>query len=139
MIHLWVFLIHNPLAINNMAITIQVTAIKPFAPSLEFVTSSANTDCSGQSKFSFDIKLDVWAYTKNYKRGATDVARAEIIMEFKWHQSDDPFCEPYPLPGDLNRSTFLRDNKSGRDTLGQITSCGGSARLSIPHTHLFSS
>src|SRR6202451_2359370 len=117
MIHLWVFLIHNHLAINNMAITLQVTAIKPFAPSLEFVNSSTNTDCSGQSKFSFDIKPDVCAYTKNYKQGATDVARAEIIMEFKWHQSDDPFCEPYPLPEDLNRSTFLRNHKTDRAPL----------------------
>ena len=121
-----------------MAIAIQVTAIKPFAPSLEFVNSSANTDCSGQSKFSFDIKPDVWAYTKNYKRGATDVARAEIIMEFKWHQSDDPFCEPYPLPGDLNRSTFLRDNKSGRDTLGQITSYTAAQLGSQFRTHIYS-
>src|ERR1700685_3117678 len=64
-----------------------------------------------------------------------DVTHAEIIIEFKWHQSDDPFCEPYPLPRDLNRSTFLRDNKSGRDTLGQVTSYVAAQLDSQYHTH----
>jgi len=122
-----------------LAITIQITAIKPFAPSLDFINSSATTDRSGQTEFSFEIKPDICAYVKGCKRrDPSDVSRAEIIIEFKWHQSDDPFCEPYPLPGDPNRSTFLRDNKSGRDTLGQITSYAAAQLGSQFRTHIYS-
>jgi len=101
----------------------QVDAVSPFAPSLEFFDSSAYTDSSGQSKFSFDIKPDICVYTEGSgRRGLTDVARAEIIMEFKWHTADDPFCDPYPIGNDpVQQYSFLRDTKAGVDTTGQIT------------------
>jgi len=127
-----------------LAITIQITAIKPFAPSLDFINSSNHADCSRQTNFSFDIKPDICAYTGVEDGGLvrplgpTDVARAEIIIEFKWSCADDPFCDPYPLPEDPSRSTFLRDNKSGRDTLGQITSYAAAQLGSQFRTHIYS-
>ena len=122
-----------------MAITIQVAAVGPFAPSLDFVNTSASVDRSGQTEFSFEIKPDICAYTRGDKRlVTTDVARAEIIIEFKWHATDDPFCKPYPLPGDPNRSTFLCDSNTGRDTLGQITSYAAAQLGSQFRTHIYS-
>lgn len=101
----------------------QVDAANPFAPSLKFFDSSAYTDSSGQSKFSFDIKPDICVYTEGSgRRGLTDVARAEIIIEFKWHTADDPFCDPYPNGNDpVQQYSFLRNTKAGVDTAGQIT------------------
>lgn len=101
-----------------------IHAAKRFAPSLEFVNSSASVDSSGQSNFSFDIKPDVCVYTKSSgRRGLTDVARAETIIEFKWHTADDPFCDPYPIQSEDpdQRFSFLRTTKGGTDTAGQIT------------------
>jgi len=81
----------------------------------------------------------ICVYTKDCERlGPMDVAHTEIIIEFKWHQSDNPFCEPYPLPGDLNWSTFLCDNKTGHDTLGQITSYVAAQLGSQFRTHIYS-
>ena len=100
---------------------LQITAVKQFTPTFEFVNSSTHIDSSGQSEFSFDIKPDICVYTTTSKRrGPTDVARAELLIEFKWHSSDDPFC--HPTTGDDNERTFLRDGKACADTIGQITS-----------------
>jgi Fungal protein kinase len=131
--------IDGPLTINDMAIAIQVRAIKRFAPSLDFINSSAHVDRSGQSAFSFDIKPDICAYATGCKPlGSTDVARVEVIIEFKWHETDNPFCKPYPLPEDPNRSFFLCDSKSGHDTLGQITLYAAAQLGSQFCTHIYS-
>ena len=101
---------------------LQIKAAAPFAPSLEFVNSSAHVDYSGQTGFSFEIKPDVCVYTKGSQRlGPTDVARAELIIEFKWHEADDPFCDPY-IPSGAEHATIFREGKACADTLGQITS-----------------
>jgi hypothetical protein len=101
---------------------LQITAAAPFAPSLEFVNSSAHVDCSRQSEFSFDIKPDICMYTKESQcRGHTDVAHVELIIEFKWASGDDPFCDPY-TPSGGEHPTILHEGKNCADTLGQITS-----------------
>jgi hypothetical protein len=54
-----------------------------------------------QSDFSFDIKPDICVYAKDsQRRGLTDIAHTELMIEFKWNASDDPFCDPYIPAGD---------------------------------------
>jgi hypothetical protein len=63
---------------------LQIAAAASFAPSLEFVNSSAYADRSKQTEFSFEIKPDVCTYVeKTQCRGPTDVAHAELLIEFK--------------------------------------------------------
>ena len=101
---------------------LQVKAATPFATSLEFVNSSAQIDRSKQSDFSFEIKPDICVYAKDsQRRGLTDIAHTELMIEFKWNASDDPFCDPYIPAGD-NEQSILREGKACADTLGQITS-----------------
>ena len=96
---------------------LQITVVKQFAPTFEFVNSSTHIDSSGQSEFSFDITPDICVYTTTSKCwGPTDVAHAELLIEFKWHSSDDPFC--HPTMGDDNEWTFLHDSKACADTIG---------------------
>ncbi|KIM74741.1 hypothetical protein PILCRDRAFT_25867, partial [Piloderma croceum F 1598] len=96
-----------------------------FAPSLEFINSSAHLDCSGQSEFSFDIKPNICVYTTTSEcRGRTDVARSELLIEFKWHSSDDPFFDPH--------------TPTCADTIGQITSYAAAQLGSQFRTHIYS-
>ena len=61
---------------------LQIEAAAPFAPSLDFVNLPAHMDCSGQSKFSFDIKPDICVYTQDSKRlGPTDVGLVALQRE----------------------------------------------------------
>ena len=101
----------------------QIKAASPFAPNLEFVNSSTYQDCSCQSTFSFDIKPDICVYTeKSGRQGPTDIAYAELIIEFKWHTHDDPFTSPTLIgEGEDKILSFLCDSKAGIDTAGQIT------------------
>jgi hypothetical protein len=94
---------------------LQIEAATPFAPSLEFVDSSAHMDRSGQSAFSFNIKLDICVYNKNGQhQGPTDVAHVELIIKFKWQSSNDLFCDPYePLEDD--DPTILCEGKACAD------------------------
>ena len=63
---------------------LQITAVKQFTPTFEFVNSSTHIDSSGQSEFSFDIKPDICVYTTTSKRwGPTDIAYTELLIEFK--------------------------------------------------------
>jgi len=81
------------------------------------ISSSAQIDCSKQSDFSFNIR-----YAKDsQRRGLTDIAHAELMIEFKQNTSDNSFCDPYILASDNERS-ILREGKACGDTLGKITS-----------------
>ena len=52
----------------------------------------------------------------------TDVAHVEIIIKFKWHMGNDPFCDRYPISNDLvQQYSFIRNIMTGVDTAGQIT------------------
>lgn len=102
----------------------QIKAASPFTHKLEFVNSSAHKDCSCQSKFSFNIKPDICVYKdESNHRGPTDIARAELAIEFKWATNDDPFGPP-TLTGEGKKKacSFLHNSKPGVDTAGQITS-----------------
>ena len=114
--------IHYDHPLTCIHFMLQIKAAAPFAPNLKFVNSSTHVDCSGQTDFSFEIKPDVCAYLKGGRHlGPTDVARAELIIEFKWHLADDPFCDPY-IPSGAEHTTIFREGKTCADTLGQITS-----------------
>jgi hypothetical protein len=73
----------------------------------------------------------------------TDSSKAEIFVEFKWNSGDDPFntvrdvvcpnCE-----GGKSVKSFLRDTKSGIDTLGQITAYAAAQLGSQFRTHIYS-
>jgi hypothetical protein len=99
---------------------LQIKSTAQFAPSLEFVNSSTHVDLSGQSKFSFDIKPDVCVYTQEGQcQGPTDVTHVELIIKFKWHLANDPFCDLYILSG-AEHTTILHKGKTCADILGQI-------------------
>ena len=49
-----------------------------------------------------------------------DVTHAKLLIKFKWHSTDDPFCQP--TTDKNNQQTFLHDSKVSTDTIGQITS-----------------
>ncbi|KIM81091.1 hypothetical protein PILCRDRAFT_9122 [Piloderma croceum F 1598] len=102
----------------------QIKAASPFAPKLEFVNSSAHKDCSCQSEFSFDIKPNICVYKDESNRwGPTDIACAELAIDFKWATNDDPFGPPTLTGEGKNKAcSFLHDSKPGVDTAGQITS-----------------
>ena len=63
---------------------LQITVVKQFAPTFEFINSSTHIDSSGQSEFSFDIKPDICVYTTTSKcQGLTDIAHTELLIELK--------------------------------------------------------
>jgi hypothetical protein len=101
----------------------QIEATSPFAPDFEFINSSMFRDCSCQSAFSVNIKPDICVYMKKSAcRGLTDIACAELVIEFKWHTHDDPFTFPTLIDEGENKIlSFLCDSKAGVDTTGQIT------------------
>ena len=46
----------------------------------------------------------------------------EIIIEFKWHVGDDPFCDLYPIGNDpVQQYSFIRNTMTSVDTAGQST------------------
>jgi len=105
----------HPLTCIHFMLQIQATA--PSIPSPEFVNSSAHMDCSSQTGFSLEIKPDVCAYTKGGQHlGPTDVTHAELLIEFKWHEADDPFCDPY-IPSGAEHTTTFHKGKTCADTL----------------------
>lgn len=66
-----------------------------------------------------------------------DIATLDIHIEFKWHNSEDPFVVPGPSDS-LEDSRFIRDSDNAKDTLGQI-SAYAEAQLSAQYrTHAFS-
>ena len=49
-----------------------------------------------------------------------DIAHAELLIEFKWLSTNDPFRKP--TTAENGEQTFLHDSKASTDTIGQITS-----------------
>jgi hypothetical protein len=87
--------------------------VQPFCPALELVDTHAH-----QAATSFHdkiIKPDVMIYSRDCPRiGTSDIRKAEILCEFKFYPSDDPFRDDGFL-------SFEHDTAAARDTLGQIT------------------
>lgn len=102
-------------AATHTVSVLQIATVKNYVPGLDFVNSSAHPDCSGQTDFSFEIKPDICVYQGDKRGGPTDVARVELVIEFKWDTCDDPFREPD------DENSFLRNTKAAFDTAGQIT------------------
>ena len=121
--HLWVsWYDHHPKLIIGIHWMLQVNTATPFATSLEFINLSTHTDCSEQSNLSSNIKPDISMYAKGSQHwGLTDISCAELMIEFKWNKSDDPFCNLYILPNHNHKWSFLCPSKACADTLGQIT------------------
>jgi len=84
---------------------LQIKAASPFAPKLEVINSSAHKDLSCQSKFSFNIKPNIYIYKdKSNHWGPTDI--------FKWATNDDPFGPPTLTgEGENKACSFLHDSK----------------------------
>lgn len=103
-----------------------------------------NKDCNPNHDLPFKIKPDVIVYAKDSDCTAiTDSWHAEIIMEFKWLQKDDPFCEPHEqMIGEGDRQEkvkmFICDHKVAVDTLGQITGYSLAQLRAQYCTHIFS-
>lgn len=59
----------------------------------------------------------------------------EVIIEFKWGSTDNPFREPF---GPSDNRQFISDTDKGMDTLGQITSYAAAQLGAQYRTHIFS-
>lgn len=117
----------------------KVKATKELTPDLRVVNSSEFDDRNPQLDFPFKIKPDISVYRFDLPAPImTDSSLAEIFIEFKWQTSDDPFYSRRDHPTLPNASSFLRESKTARDTLGQITSYAVAQLGSQFRTHLFS-
>ncbi|KAH9030573.1 hypothetical protein EDB83DRAFT_1848361 [Lactarius deliciosus] len=120
-----------------------VKATESFAPGLLVVNSSGSPDCNPRLNFPFKIKPDVSVYPANSPSDTlTDSALAEIFIEFKWNTDDDPFQEVHNAQcarcGDAAVTSFLRESKAAKDTLGQITAYASAQLGSQFRTHVYS-
>ncbi|KAH9162842.1 hypothetical protein EDB89DRAFT_1801584, partial [Lactarius sanguifluus] len=114
-----------------------------FAPGLLVVNSSGSPDCNPQLDFPFKIKPDVSIYPANSPSDTlTNSALAEIFIEFKWNTDDDPFQEVHNVQcarcGDAAVTSFLRESKAAKDTLGQITAYASAQLGSQFRTYVYS-
>ncbi|KAF8443808.1 hypothetical protein L210DRAFT_3735437 [Boletus edulis BED1] len=118
-----------------------INSAENLAPELVFVDSSGHSDSSCRTNFSFDVKPDVCVYSKGadaVRSGPTDMSNVEIIVEFKWKKSDDPFCLPQRNKEGPQHKTFLRESKAALDTLGQISAYASVQLGSQFRTHCYS-
>lgn len=124
--------------VRSLTASLQINAIKPFAPQLSFVDTHNHADTQNCSKINstvFNIKPDVCVYPDGQEPSSPncDVATTEIIIEFKWSYSHDAFCKP----SGVNHSVISQTEK-GMDTLGQITSYTAAQLGTQFRTHAFS-
>jgi hypothetical protein len=112
----------------------KVCSTKQFTPGLQIVASHQFDDSNSWSDIPFGIKPDISVYRFDPPIPVmTDSSLAEIFIEFKWRISDDPFYPDHPAsPG------LLRQSKTAKDTLGQITSYAVAQLGSQFRTHLYS-
>ena len=78
------------------------------------------------------IKPDITYYNSSPSVEEADVESAELMIEAKFYQDDDPFKEA-PTP-----KGFIRDGDRARQTLGQVTSYATAHLAAQFRTHLFS-
>jgi hypothetical protein len=122
---------------------LKIEATKGFAPRLKFVDSSTYVDSNQRTKFVFQIKPDVTCYEDPTDEEKTNSATAEIFIEFKWSNGDDPFCSVKSSKcANLNClqevDSFLNHSKAAMDTLGQITSYAAAQLGAQFRTHAYS-
>jgi len=124
---------------------VKVATTRKFTSGLKVVNSSSHCDRNVRTDFSFKIKPDISIYrtdtTKSDPGIKTDSSVVEIFIEVKWHPNDDPFGDVHdaqcPDCGGTVQ-TFLRDTKSAKDTLGQITSYAAVQFGAQFRTHVYS-
>lgn len=117
-----------------------------FARSLKFINSSTKVDCNPLLDFPFKIKPDISVYSADLcpdPGELTDSSKVEIFLEFKWKYGDDPFCNVHDIKhpvGEDGRTvkSFLRNTKTAKDTLGQITAYAAAQLGSQFRTHIYS-
>ncbi|KAF8889310.1 hypothetical protein BD779DRAFT_1520893 [Infundibulicybe gibba] len=108
-----------------------ITAVDPFCPDLETIDAHSHPAPDYDGK---QIKPDICVYARGSGRGSAtlnDIKRVEIIEEFKYYDSDDPFDDTVGQP-------FERVTSSARDTLGQITQYATAHLAAQFRTHVFS-
>lgn len=118
--------------------SLQIKAIRPFAPQLSFVDSHSYADlqnCSKSNSKVFDVKPDVCVYPDGQEPSTLncDISTTEIIIEFKWSNSHDAFRQPSP-----RLDSVISHTEKGMDTLGQITSYAAAQLGTQFRTHAFS-
>ncbi|KAI9574127.1 hypothetical protein HD554DRAFT_2011682, partial [Boletus coccyginus] len=108
-------------------------------PNLVFVDTYAQGD--KKNRFGFAIKPDISIYSMpvdgHQSPANCTIANLDIHIEFKWHNSEDPFVVPEPSDS-LKDTHFIHDLDNARDMLGQISTYA-EAQLSVQYyTHTFS-
>jgi len=93
----------------------KIKTTETFMPGFSAVDSSNYPDCHQSSKFPFKVKPDISVYASCKPSYPTELVSVEIFIEFKWNNTNDPFC-------DDTQETFTHPSKNADDTLGQITS-----------------
>ncbi|KAF8889853.1 hypothetical protein BD779DRAFT_1519293 [Infundibulicybe gibba] len=127
-------------AVRNASSEVQmyplwIKATAPFCPDLELVDTHAEGAESFDGK---EIRPDITARVKgggkrkNDKQAPkNDIVSAEIMMEFEYADTDDPFT-------DDNVGSVEHNSKAARDTLGQITLYATAHLAAQFRTHIFS-
>ncbi|KAF8873779.1 hypothetical protein BD779DRAFT_1679046 [Infundibulicybe gibba] len=120
-----------------MGIPSIVRAVTPFCPDLELVDTHAEPAKPFDGK---DITPSVIAYARSFRRTQTsDIVFAEIIPEFNYADTDDPFTDRPKLSWSSDDpESFERDSRATRDTLGQITLYAAAHLAAQFRTHIFS-
>jgi len=109
----------------------KIKTTETFMPGFSAVNSSNYPDHHQSSKFPFEVKPDVSVYAGCKPSYLTELVSVEIFIEFKWNNTDDPFC-------DDTRETFACPSKNADDTLGQITSYAALHLAAQFRTHVYS-
>jgi hypothetical protein len=89
------------------------------------------------------IKPDVSVYHKDASpEPRMDSSLVEVIIEIKWHDGDDPFCDKPSVKrtedGSRKVPSFIHHTKRANDTLGQISTYAAAQLGSQFRTHAFS-
>ena len=103
--------------------------MEAFCPNLEGVNTSATPMITFSGKA---IKPDITYYSSSGGSRGSDVEGAELMMEVKVNDQDDPFED---LAKDKD---FLRKSDRARQTLGQLTSYATAHLAAQFRTHVFS-
>ncbi|TFK70658.1 hypothetical protein BDN72DRAFT_856746 [Pluteus cervinus] len=76
------------------------------------------------------MKPDITVYHGSSNATGCDPYTAELFIEFKFHDADDPFND--------NATSFIHQSDKGAQTLGQITSYATAHQAAQFRTHIFS-
>jgi len=113
----------------------KIETSRRFAPNLHFVDSHNFNDANPRKDRKMGIKPDVCVYrASDADVTGTDTSLVEVVIEFKWTPSDDPFT----LPGGRNGASYPNQSDSAINTLGQITDYAAYHLSAQFRTHIYS-